>query len=142
MPPCGSKKKLLQEIRNSERQVDDILKHRKIEEARVQLVRSVFETARERAKREAEGCRRRPRRTRRRRTRCVSTCPSCRSFVLPSLSRGADRARKACLGALKDRLLERANIIQGRLDTENANLAKRQAAFQRTRDRMEEAMSL
>ena len=44
----------------------------------------------------------------------------------------AQKARDACLKALKDRLLERANIIQTRLDEENAQLAKRQAAFQRS----------
>jgi bacterioferritin (cytochrome b1) len=37
-----------------------------------------------------------------------------------------------CLRNLKERLLERANIIQARLDKENALLAKRQAAFQRS----------
>jgi len=36
--------------------------------------------------------------------------------------------------ALKNRLIDRANIIQSRLDDENAILARRQAAFQRTRD--------
>eukprot|EP00953_Heterococcus_sp_UTEX-ZZ885_P009290 5491-Heterococcus_DN1.PRE.2 len=41
------------------------------------------------------------------------------------------RARDACLRALKDRLLERANIINTRLNEENALLSKRQAAFQR-----------
>lgn len=40
--------------------------------------------------------------------------------------------REMCLRNLKERLLERANIIQGRLDKENALLAKRQAAFQRS----------
>jgi hypothetical protein len=41
------------------------------------------------------------------------------------------RARDACLRALKDRLLERANIINTRLNEENSLLSKRQAAFQR-----------
>ena len=44
----------------------------------------------------------------------------------------AMKAREACLRALKSRLLERANIIQTRLDNENQKLAKRQAAFQRS----------
>ncbi|CAM9372592.1 unnamed protein product [Chrysoparadoxa australica] len=43
----------------------------------------------------------------------------------------AQRARDACLKALKDRLLERANIINTRLNEENSALAKKQAAFQR-----------
>lgn len=51
----------------------------------------------------------------------------------PELSReDAQVVRDMCLRNLKERLLERANIIQARLDKENAALAKRQAAFQRS----------
>ena len=42
-----------------------------------------------------------------------------------------------CDQALKERLVERANIVQSRLDEENAALSKRQAAFQRNRDHMD-----
>ena len=38
-----------------------------------------------------------------------------------------------------DRLVERANIIQSRLDEENAALSKKQATFQRNRDHMDPA---
>jgi len=44
----------------------------------------------------------------------------------------AARADKECRKALKERLIERVNIIQRRLDEENAKLAKKQAAFQRS----------
>ena len=44
----------------------------------------------------------------------------------------AQRVRDACLKALKDRLLERANIIQERLNQENKKLAKKQEQFQRS----------
>lgn len=58
----------------------------------------------------------------------------------PPLSREeALAAREACLRSLKDRLVERANIVQSRLDDENATLSKRQAAFQRNRDHMDPA---
>ncbi len=46
------------------------------------------------------------------------------------------QVREKCLRALKDRLIERANIIQARLDEDTANLSKRQAAFNRDRDQM------
>jgi hypothetical protein len=46
-------------------------------------------------------------------------------------------SRDGCLKALKERLVERANIVQSRLDEENAALSKRQAAFQRNRDHMD-----
>ena len=51
----------------------------------------------------------------------------------------AAKSRAACLAALKERLLERANIIQRRLDEENSALSKKQANFQRSRDHMEGA---
>ncbi|PNW72944.1 hypothetical protein CHLRE_14g612700v5 [Chlamydomonas reinhardtii] len=56
------------------------------------------------------------------------------------LSRGqALEVREKALKALKDRLIERANIIQARLDEESAALAKRQQTFHRDRDQMSAA---
>jgi len=56
----------------------------------------------------------------------------------PPLSREESlKARDDCLRSLKDRLVERATIVQSRLDEENAALSKRQATFQRNRDHME-----
>ena len=43
----------------------------------------------------------------------------------------AIKVRDDCLEAFKERLVERANIVQARLDEENAAFSKRQAAFQR-----------
>eukprot|EP00775_Hariotina_reticulata_P013287 gene13287-13418_t len=42
--------------------------------------------------------------------------------------------RERCLRALKDRLIERANIIQARLDEEQSALSRRQASYARDRD--------
>ena len=48
----------------------------------------------------------------------------------------AQRARDACLKSLKERLVERANIMMARLTEENSKLSKKQAAYQRNaRDR-------
>jgi len=55
----------------------------------------------------------------------------------PLIREDALQAREACLRSLKDRLVERANIVQSRLDEENQALSKRQAAFQRNRDHMD-----
>ena len=49
----------------------------------------------------------------------------------------AIKVRDDCLEALKERLVERANIVQSRLDEENAALSKRQATFQRNRDNID-----
>ena len=62
----------------------------------------------------------------------------CKDSKDPSREEAA-KARAACLAALKERLLERANIIQRRLDEENSALSKKQANFQRSRDHMEGA---
>ena len=56
---------------------------------------------------------------------------------LPLSREEALQARDSCLRSLKDRLVERANIVQSRLDEENAALSKRQAAFSRNRDHMD-----
>ena len=47
--------------------------------------------------------------------------------------------RKHAPAPVKERLLERANIIQRRLDDENSQLQKKQAAFQRSRDHVDGA---
>merc|ERR1712205_147155 len=49
----------------------------------------------------------------------------------------AQKVADNCLNALKKRLVERASIIQRRLDSENEKLSKRQALFQRSRDASE-----
>ena len=48
----------------------------------------------------------------------------------------AAEAKDGCLNALKERLIDRANIIKGRLDREDAALVKRRNAFERDRDVM------
>lgn len=60
--------------------------------------------------------------------------------LAPRTPRGArapcDRRRRAATPPRRaqDRLVERATIIQSRLDEENANLAKRTSTFSRNRD--------
>lgn len=44
----------------------------------------------------------------------------------------AEQARDECMASLTERLLERANIIQRRLNEENETLKKREAAYQRS----------
>ena len=51
----------------------------------------------------------------------------------------AQRADRECRKALKERLIERVNIIQRRLDAENEKLQKKQQEFQRNRDQVEGA---
>ena len=131
------------EIRNSERETSDILQSRRIEEGRVLLDRSVFETATARAQEAAAG------RKEDKEEAQVVVDPNQVEYLSPFLQdlpdpanptrEQASKSRTNCLAALKERLLERADIIQKRLDDENQKLAKKQAAFQRSRDHVEGA---
>jgi hypothetical protein len=49
----------------------------------------------------------------------------------------AAAVRTACLSSLRERLIERANLMQRRLDEQNAELARHQASFQRAADQMD-----
>eukprot|EP00744_Colponema_vietnamica_P009141 GILI01013024.1.p1 GENE.GILI01013024.1~~GILI01013024.1.p1 ORF type:complete len:864 (-),score=300.12 GILI01013024.1:45-2513(-) len=51
----------------------------------------------------------------------------------------ATAAKEACLHALRERLIDRFQIIQKRLEEEQQNLAKKQAAFQRRGDNVDRA---
>ncbi|CAM9530295.1 unnamed protein product, partial [Phaeothamnion confervicola] len=130
--------------RHTHMEMLELRRVRRREEAAVALQRPIFHTARERrAARDAEG-------------ETASTAdaadaekerqldyltpylPSAYVAVVAAAAAGgvlrrdeAQRARDACLKALRDRLVERANIINGRLNEESVALARKQAAFQR-----------
>jgi len=136
-----SEKDCYQQVRDTEREIQDILSLRKREELMVVLDLSVFEKARLRAN---EVAKENPDEQ----VLHVKD-PLMVDYLTPFLMNfpdltlitveEAEEARNSCLKALKERLLERATIIQCRLDDENAMLAKKQAAFQRSRDHVEGA---
>ena len=120
-------------VRRSQLEVLDLLKLRRREETTVVVDRPVFETARERRNAgETAGA-----------TATAGADASARAvdYLTPFLQHvpdlagvsydDAQRARDSCLKSLKERLVERANIITTRLNDENAKLAKKQASFQR-----------
>merc|ERR1711967_187174 len=100
---------------------------RKREEASIIIDRSIFETAAENAKED--------KRQEARQEEAEDTDVRKVDYLTPFLQNVSDvkkitreqgmKAREACLRALKERLLERANIIQTRLDEENSLLAKK-----------------
>ncbi len=128
-------------VRDSERETQEILQMRKREEARVVLDKSIFETAREKAKDDTKKDNVGEEAEEKDERQVDYLNPFLQNVADPkNPSRDeAQSARDSCLKALKERLLERANIIQRRLDEENAQLAKKQAAFQRSRDHVEGA---
>jgi hypothetical protein len=139
----AKEKALHQDFKDAGKESRDILQHRKNEENKVELDRSVFETARERAKEEASKQVQEDKVEEPKDERMVDyLTPFLHNFAtdpkVPTQEEAA-KSRAACLAALKERLLERANIIQRRLDEENSALSKKQANFQRSRDHMEGA---
>jgi hypothetical protein len=139
----ADEKNLHQDFKDAGKESRDIFQHRKNEEGKVLLDRSVFETARERAKAEAA-------KEDEQEEEEEIKDPNFVDYLTPFLQNFAKdprdptreeaaKSRAACLAALKERLLERANIIQRRLDEENSALSKKQANFQRSRDHMEGA---
>jgi len=133
----GKERDCLQNVRRAHIQALEILENRQSEEDDILVDRPIYETARERraevkAKETVD------------RHEDVSNgfhvdylTPFLQSVANPAaITRDeAQRARDNCLKSLKDRLLERANIIQNRLNEENARLSKRQATFQRNSSR-------
>jgi hypothetical protein len=130
------------DVRNSERETQDILGHRKIEEANVKIDQTVFEIARRKTKedkKEKEQGKQEEEEHDERHVDYLTPFLQNVDNIKEILPEEAQSARTACLSALKERLLERANIIQRRLDEENTTLAKKQAAFQRSREHLEGA---
>jgi len=54
----------------------------------------------------------------------------------------AVKAQEDCLAAMKERLLERAHIIDSRLEEEKAALQKKNANYQRNRDHLDKVGNL
>nr|KAJ3422213.1 hypothetical protein HK105_000711 [Polyrhizophydium stewartii] len=156
----------LQSIKNAERELSDILQMRQAEEREVGLTISVYDTLRNDTVRvwmvqdtSAQGCsltiQNLP---------CIQKLPTDEegkdvhkgdeeetktvdldylspfliNYENPSnLSReDAVAVKDACLKSLKERLVEKANIIQGRLDDVTAEYQKRQLAYSRNADSM------
>ena len=134
----AAEKKCYQEIRDAYRETMDLISLRAREEQSCDLFKSVFAQAEEKLKATAEEDT----------SVEVSEEKDDREvdYLTPFLPSGeaktraeAETARDECLKSLKERLLERANIIQRRLDEENSQLTKKRNAFQRSRDHVEGA---
>ena len=124
-------------VRDAKKETERILKARQEEESNILLVKNVFETIRDKDHESDK-------QTIKDDDEEVSEKSDYLTpFMRPGRGSGPldkDEAKKvndACLNALKMRLVERANIIQRRIDQKYEDLTKRQAAFQRSRDARE-----
>jgi hypothetical protein len=127
-------------VRTSLRETERILATRSGEEGNPTTEKSVFETARERAKADG-GTAGREEAAEESVKKVDYLTPFLQGVRDPArlMRDEAERVRTECLKAMKKRLLDRADIIERRLVKEQAALAKKQATFQRNRDHMEGA---
>ena len=126
-------------LRDSIRSGIDLLASRKRDYESNKLVRSIFDAVRDKAKEESKESG----------AEAEAEAETSRADYLTPFINAKDpqnlspeealHAKEACLRTLKERLLERANIIQRRLDDENSLLLKKQAAYQRSRDHVDNA---
>lgn len=128
-----SERKCMNDVRDSEKQIQDMIQTRSKEEQNIVLLSPYYDIVRCKTELseedEAEGEEKQE--------------SDYLSPFLPPMIAGqsitsgqAFEVRDKALRALQDRLIERANIIQARHDEQTALLAKRQANFQRDRDTM------
>mmetsp|Transcript_3231 Transcript_3231/g.12366 ORF Transcript_3231/g.12366 Transcript_3231/m.12366 type:complete len:196 (-) Transcript_3231:719-1306(-) len=132
-PVLTAERDCLTEIRRSQLEVLELLKLRRREEMNVVLDRPLFDFAC--GQRADDNAMSNPCSLESTRIREVDYLTPFLQHVANSDSitiEEAQYARDACLKSLKERLIERANIIMLRLNEENATLAKKQATFQRS----------
>ncbi|KAL6761433.1 hypothetical protein V8C86DRAFT_3131553 [Haematococcus lacustris] len=127
-----AEKDCMQSIRDSEWEISEIIRTRTNQEQNITLEAPYYDIVRIKAEESEEE----------EEEKNESTYDFLSPFLPPligmqQLNREESlQVREKCLKALKDRLIERANIIQARLDEESAALAKRQQNYQRDRDQM------
>ncbi|OQR89593.1 hypothetical protein ACHHYP_06188 [Achlya hypogyna] len=123
-------------IRHVDIETQEILKYRKREEAAIVLETSIFDVEEDESKADAaEEQRKQGKETKLEMDYLSPFLQAVGQHAgrgYPLTKDEAHTVRDLCLKNLKERLLERANIIQTRLDKENSALAKKQAAFQRS----------
>ena len=125
-----AEKACVAELRDVEKESEDMVKNRTKEEQNIEVVTSYYDVTRNGGDDDEDDDE-------------VPLRLDYLSPFLPPLLAGqiptekeAAVTRDACLKALKDRLIERANIIQTRHDVETAALKKRDANYQRDRDHL------
>ena len=127
-----AEKECLSEVRRARNETADLITMRKHEELEIIIDQPVFESASSRRDEERKVQEILEEQEQGDKRQLDYLTPFLMSIDPKDLTReDAMKVKENCLKALKDRLLERANIIQNRLNEENKELAKYQAAFQR-----------
>ncbi|KAJ3340561.1 hypothetical protein HDU93_006854 [Gonapodya sp. JEL0774] len=127
-------------IRTSEKEVRDILSNRRTEEKSIQLAVSVYDTIRNDGKTAKEEEEKKEERTKEEEERRNQELDYLSPFLInvadPTKLTPAEATavRDACLKSLKERILEKANIIQSRLDELVAEYKRREEVYAKNSD--------
>ncbi|KAI8921991.1 hypothetical protein DFJ77DRAFT_444875 [Powellomyces hirtus] len=135
----NSEQGCLSAIKASDREVSEILANRTAEEADVSLVVSVYDTMRNQTKLPSEEKKEASKEEEENKAADLDyLSPFLVSYPTPTkLSREeALSVKDACLKNFKERLIEKANIMQGRLDEVTGEYQRRQQQYSRNADSM------
>ncbi|KXS13619.1 hypothetical protein M427DRAFT_500237 [Gonapodya prolifera JEL478] len=130
----------LSAVRGAEKEVRDILSARRAEEKNIQLSVSVYDTIRGEGKAAKEEEEQKEERAKEEEERKKQELDYLSPFLInvadPANLTPAEAAsvKDACLKSLKERLLEKATIIQSRLDELSGEYKRRQEAYTKTAD--------
>ncbi|KAJ3328293.1 hypothetical protein HDU76_010208 [Blyttiomyces sp. JEL0837] len=135
-----SEQACLQAVKAAEREVKEILQARILEEKDVALVVSVYDTIRNntRLPSEEEKENHKGEEEEAKASDLDYLSPFLVNYVNPSalVREEALQVKEACLKSLKERLIEKANIIQSRLEEVTQEYQRRQLAYSRNADSM------
>jgi hypothetical protein len=124
-------KDLLSEVRQNEKEMQKLLKELKEESLHVKMAKTIYDLAQEQSNNDEDGQEDQVD-EKMDRNKVDYLSPFLAQYKTMKLDyRMAMTAKDECLLALKERLLERANIIQQHLDDENQKLHQRRTMFKR-----------
>mmetsp|Transcript_23831 Transcript_23831/g.60196 ORF Transcript_23831/g.60196 Transcript_23831/m.60196 type:complete len:573 (-) Transcript_23831:1645-3363(-) len=127
-------------IKTSDREAEKMVERRRAEEDAIKLVQSIYDLAKLKAEEEETGAGEEEEEEETEYDYLAPFLPAQKRGAGVELSKAeAVKAQEDCLAAMKERLLERAHIIDSRLEEEKAALQKKNANYQRNRDHLDKA---
>lgn len=125
-------KELKVKVKEREQNMNDVVQQLEAQDAHVTLEKSIYDLAHEQSKvEEKESTAEVDDKNEKNKVDYLSPFLAQYPTGKPLTKRQAQQAKDECLATLKERLLERANIIQAHLDEEQQKLHQRQAMFKR-----------
>lgn len=125
-------KELIVDVREREKEMAELVSSLERERHGVQLIKDIYDVAYEQSKQvDSQGDKEEDEKDQRGQEDFLSPFLAQYGSGKPLTKHQAQQIKEECLGQLKERLLERANIIQAHLDEEQNQLHVRQTMFKR-----------